>query len=195
MGGKFKALAIATKRANAGMAGDILDAIADAYFEQGMDLSDAIASVQDQLVQAAIDRYSDKIRAALARAGLDVEGELSLDAIKNAIIEKTGLELTDLTPDAMAQAVDTLAAGRLSEELGIEVASIAGGNLAEAITSGVAQALADGRASQLVGRQLTKQARDAMTWKRAAIGPDDQKRIPQRVYQKRYRRHHVEVWD
>lgn len=195
MTGKYKALAISTARANGGMAGDILDAIADAYFEGGMDLGAAIASVQDQLVQAAIDRYSDKIRAALARAGLEVEGELSLESIKAAIIEKTGLDLADLTPDAMVAAVDQLAARRLSDELGIEVASIAGGNLGEAIRAGVAQSLADGRTSKLLGRELTNKARAAMTWKRQGIGELDQKRIPQKVYQKRYRRHHVEVWD
>lgn len=193
--GKFKALAISTARANGGMAGDIMDAIADAYFEGGMDLGAAIASVQDQLIQSAIDRYSEKIRSALSRAGLDVEGELTLESIKAAIIEKTGLELSDLSPDAMATAVDQLAARRLSDELGIEITSIAGGNLGEAIRSGVAQSLADGRTSKLLGRQLTNQARAAMTWQRQGIGEQDQRRIPQRVYQKRYRRRNVEVWD
>lgn len=59
----------------------------------------------------------------------------------------------------------------------------------------MAQSLADGRTSKLLGRELTNKARAAMTWKRQGIGEVDQKRIPQKVYQKRYRRHHVEVWD
>jgi hypothetical protein len=110
-------------------------------------------------------------------------------------MEKSGLDLTDLNPAAMAEAVDKLAASRLSAELGIEIASVAGGNLAAAIRGGVAQAIADGRVSQLVGRGLTKRARVAMTWNRGGFDPKDRIRVMGRIYQKRYRRHNVEVWD
>jgi hypothetical protein len=193
---KFKALAISTGRATGGMAGDILEMIADAYFVEGLSLQASIDLVQDQLVQRAIDRYAEKIGAALARAGLEVDPQnLTLEGIKAAIVEKTGLDLSDLSPAAMAEAVDKLAAQRLSAELGIEIATVAGGALQSAIKAGVAQAIADGRVSQLVGRGLTNQARAAMTWQRAGFDPKDRIRIMGRIYQKRYRRHNVEKWD
>lgn len=192
---KTKALGVKLDRATGGMAGDILGMIETAYFDQGLSLQDSINLVQDQLVQMAIDRYSDKIRAALGRAGLDVDGELTIESIKAAVIEKTGLELSDLSPDAMVAAVDQLAARRLSDELGVEVATLAGGGLADAVRSGVRQSLADGKVPRILGRQLSGQVRAAMTWKRGGFDPLDRKRIMGKVYQKRYRRHNVEVWD
>ena len=155
---KLKALAIATGRASGGMAADVLEMIADAYFVDGLSLQESINSVQDQLIQRAIERYSEKIGAALNRAGLEVDPQnLTLESIKAAIIEKTGLDLSDLSPSGMAEAVDRLAAQRLSAELGIEIATVAGGALQSAIRAGVAQAIAEGRVSQLVGRGLTNQ--------------------------------------
>ena len=194
---KTKALAIATSRENAGMAGDILGMIEDAYFEQGMDLQDAINSVQDQLIQRAIDRYSDKIRAALARAGLDLpDGELTLEAIKGAVIDKTGLDLTDLTPDAMVAAVDRLASDRLSVAIGVQVASVMNGaTLADNIRAGVAKAITAGRGMALLTNGLSQRARVEMTWNRAGITTEQQRRrVLSAWYQKKYRRTHVEVW-
>lgn len=195
MSNKAKALGVRLDRATGGMAGDILGMIEDAYFTQGLSLQASIESVHDQLVQMAIDRYSDKIRAALGRAGLDVDGELTLESIKAAVIEKTGLELTELSPDAMAAAVDQLAARRLSDELGVEVATLAGGGLADAVRSGVRQSLADGKVPRILGARLSGQVRVAMTWKRGGFDPLERKRIMGKIYQKRYRRNNVEVWD
>lgn len=193
---KLKALAIATGRASGGMAADVLEMIADAYFVDGLSLQESINSVQDQLIQRAIERYSEKIGAALSRAGLEVDPQnLTLESIKAAIIEKTGLDLSDLSPSGMAEAVDRLAAQRLSAELGIEIGTVAGGALQSAIRAGVAQAIAEGRVSQLVGRGLTNRARAVMTWKRGGFDPKERIRIMGRIYQKRYRRHNVEVWD
>lgn len=191
---KRKALGIMTDRANAGLRNDIIEQIADAYFVDGLSMQEAIDQVQDALVQKAIDRYSDKIRAALARAGLTVEGDLSVESITAAIAEKSGLEITDLSPDGMVTAADKLAAKRLSAELGIEVASVMQGNLEQSLIEGVRAGLQNG-SIPLVGARLTKQARAEMTWRREGFeNAEDRLKVNNAIYQKRYRRRNKEVW-
>lgn len=191
---KRKALGIMTDRANAGLRNDIIEQIADAYFVDGLSMQEAIDQVQDALVQKALDRYSDKIRAALARAGLTVEGDLSVESITAAIAEKSGLEITDLSPDGMVTAADKLAAKRLSAELGIEVASVMQGNLEQSLIEGVRAGLQNG-SIPLVGARLTKQARAEMTWRREGFeNAEDRRKVNNAIYQKRYRRRNKEVW-
>lgn len=190
-----KALNIKTDRANGGLRGDILEAILDNYFVNGMSIQESLNAVQDQIIQAGIDRYADKIGNALARAGLVIDGPLSVEAIKAAVVEKSGLDLSDLSPEGMLGAVDSLAARRLSDEIGIEVASIRGADLGETIKAGVAQAVAEGRAAKLLGRAMSGKVRKLATWNRAGVAvPVQSTRIAQKVYQKRYRRRNKEVW-
>ena len=190
----MKALNIRTDRANGGLRGDILEAVADNYFVNGMSLQDSITAVQDQIIQAAVDRYSDKIASALARAGLVIDGPLTVDSIKAAIVEKSGLDLSDLSPDGMLNAVDSMAARRLSDELGVEIATVRGANLGETIKAGVAQAVADGRAAKLIGRSLSNQVRKVATWNRAGIDPVTAAKIANAKYQKKFRHFYKEVW-
>ena len=189
-----RSLNIKTERALGGLRGDILEAIADNYFVHGMSIQESLTAVQDQIIQAAIDRYSDKIAAALGRAGLVIDGPLTLDAIKGAIVEKSGLDLSDLSAEGMLTAVDSLAARRLSDEIGIEVATIRGGNLGETIKAGVAQAVADGRVAKLIGRARSIQIRKLATWNRAGIDPIAAAKIANAKYQKKYRYRFKEVW-
>lgn len=191
---KRKALGIMTGRANAGLRNDIIEQIADAYFVDGLSMQEAIDQVQDALVQKALDRYSDKIRAALARAGLTVEGDLTLESITAAIAEKSGLEITDLSPDGMVTATDKLAAKRLSAELGIEIASVMQGSLEQSLIEGVRSGLQNG-SIPLVGARLTKQARAEMTWRREGFeNAEERRKVNNAIYQKRYRRRNKEVW-
>lgn len=197
---KTKALAIATARANAGMAQDIMTEIADNYFEHGMDLQEAIDAAKDAIAQRAIERYGDKIRAALARAGLDVPADepLTVDGIKAAVVEKTGLDLEDLTAEHLLDAADKLASQKLSADLGIEITSVMNGDtLAEVIKAEVRKAIDDGRAFELIKKGISMKARIAMTWKRAGLGEtaEDRERAYNAARQKRYRRRFKEVWD
>lgn len=193
---KAKALAVATLRANEGMANDILDQISDAYFERGLSVGEAIDEVQDSLIQRAIERYSEKIRAALSRAGLDLQGEITIDAIKQAVIDKTGLQLDDLTPEAMIEAVDSLAASRLSEATGVPINSVMSGEgLGEQIKEGVRKAIENGTAETLILKGMGKAARAVVTWRRAGFDEDAQRRAMNAHAQKKYRRTHRMVWD
>ncbi len=194
---KTKALAVATVRENKGMAGDVLEEVAGLYFEQGMPFEDALESVKESLIQKAVDRYSDKIRSALQRAGLDLpEGALTLDGIKAAIIEKSGLEMNDLTPEAMVGGIDKLASSSLSRATGIPIASVADGQaLGDIIKAGVRTAIDNGTAEKLIMGGLSQKARAVVTWRKNGFDPEAEKKAKNAYYQKRYRRSHKLVWD
>lgn len=194
---RTKALAVATLRANEGMANDVLDQVSDGYFNQGLNLEDALYAVQDSLVQRAIDRYSDKIRAALSRAGLELgDGPLSLESIKQAVILKTGLEIDDLNPESMMQAVDKIASARLSEATGVPIESVMSGQgLGEQIKAGIRASIDNGSAEKILMKGLSAAARAAVTWKRHGFDEAAKKKAMNAYYQKRYRRTHRMVWD
>jgi hypothetical protein len=188
-------IGVLKERATAGLQNDLIELISDAYFEQGLSLEESFEAVKDQLIQKAVDRFEPKIRAALGRAGLQLpDGPLSLDVIKQGIIEKTGLELSDLTPDALYRAVDGGMAAKLSEAAGVPIASILSGpGIKASIEAGIKQSLANGTASALLSSALSKRARVVATWNREGAGID-QKKAMRAWYQKKYRKTHKEVW-
>lgn len=191
---KTKSLAVATLRANEGMANDILEEVATLYFE-GLSLQEAIDVTQDRLAQKAFERYGEKIRAALARAGLEV-GELSIESIKQAVIDKSGLDMDDLTPESMLKAVDVIVSARMSEATGVPISSVMnGGELAEQIKAGVRASIENGTAEKILLKGMSAAARAAVTWRRNGFDEGAQKKAMNAYYQKRYRQTHRLVWD
>lgn len=195
---KKKALRVAVSRAAAGLTRDILDRLSDAYFDQGLSLGDAFQSVQDDIANDAIGRYSEKIRAALGRAGLDLPaGEaLTIQSIESGICDKLGLQVGELSAESITAALDDGIAARLSEAVGFPIESVLSGvGIGDQIRAGVTQAIAEGRENKRFLGATVHGAQSVMTWQRRGFEtPEKRKKALSAIYQKRYRRTHKEVW-
>lgn len=194
---RMKALGIATARENAGMAQDIVDLVFDNY-AAGADWADCIEAAKEELARRALERYGDKIRAALRRAGLDYpdDQELTPDGIKEVVARQSGLDLDELTGDGVKRAIDGLLSARLSAALGVDVPTVLDTSAMKlAVEAAVKASIANGTAERLLTAGLTRAARKLVTFKRAGINAKaDQKRTMQRWYQKRYARTHSQIW-
>lgn len=194
---KTRQIGIAVGRAAKAVTNDIFDKLSDAYFDQGMDFSDAWDSVKDDFTAEAIERFGAKIRAALSRAGLEfAEGvPLTIDAIKAAVIEKVGLDIDDLTTENIIGALDANMAARLSDATGLELTTVASGvGLGDMVRAGIKDALENGRAEKIMTGSLSMVARKDVTWKRRGFDAEKRKRAMNALYQKRYRRKNKQVW-
>lgn len=185
---------IHTLRAGEGVGADMARQVFERY-RAGEDFGDAL---KEGLVQAAIDKYQPKIAAAMRRAGLDVadDQELTQETITDAIREKTGLDLEDLTRESIAAALDGAIARELSAQLGVEVSSVLDlENLKSEVIAAAVESVKSGRANALMTSRIIGRVRVAATWARAGVAPAEQARIMGAWYQKKYRRTHRQVWD
>jgi hypothetical protein len=192
--GKFKSLAVKTIRANEGMANDILDLVFDNYFN-GMSFEEALAAAQDELAAKAIERYGEKIRASLSRAGLEIDGVLSIESIEAAIVAKTGLEMDSLTHENILDAADKIAAKKISSLMGVEITSVLNGGLEVGVRGAVAAAIASGAAATVLMGGMSAVVRRSVTWIKAGVQKSEIQKIEAAIGQKKYRRKHKLVWD
>lgn len=185
---------VAFDRAHAGTAFDIADKLVTAKLD-GVPLGDAVAN---EIVERAVERYQVHIRAALARAGLNIaEGEtLTADVLLRAINDKTGLGLTSWNPESIRDAVQSQVSSRLSGVLGFDVGGINSGEaLKEALIESAKQAVISGRATSLLSSAAIKKLRKLKTYKGEGVEEElMRKKLMSRVYQKTFRRTHKEVW-
>lgn len=164
-------------------------------FKRGDDITAAVTS---DLIDRGINRYSDKIGSMLRRGGFDVEdGEvLTASKIAQIVSDKTGLDLSDMSPDGVKQAVDTWAAARLSERLGLTVTTVLDIDaLKLQIDAAVTEAIASGAALELVSKRLRARAGRVATWARAGYDESTQRKVMMAIAQKKYRRNNRMVWD
>lgn len=185
---------IAKLRAGAGMERDMVESIWDRY-QAGGDLGQAL---KDELIQRGIDRFRVKIINAMRAAGLDFDegAQLTRETITAAVSEKTGLDLTDLTPDAVAATVDARLSAELSAMLGATVSTVLDPEVlrSELVAHGV-HAVQSGRATALMPAGTVRQIREVATWGRAGVPVDERRRVMANWYAKKYRRKHRQVWD
>ena len=190
-----KRVTLARLRVREGFWNDVIDAAWERYKAGGREsVRDAL---QDELIDRALGRYSEKIRAMFARGGvvIDPEQPITMAVLTELISERTGLELTDLSPETVSAAVDKELSGRLSEALQVPVSTVFDKErLKEDLKAGVRLAIADGRGAALLTKAMLKTARTYATWKRHGVEEREQMQITNRAYQAKYRRTHRQVW-
>lgn len=191
---KVRTLTVNTARANAGLINDIIDATIDQWIE-GEDFENCLASAQGQIADAALSRHSEKVRAGLARAGLDLPGdELNAGLIAAAISEKSGIDFSDFSPGGILAAIDGMLARRLSEVTGVEITSVLGNDLQTTIKVAVRASLRAGHGKHIIGVVMERRARQMATLKRLNSDRAELKRLKNRKFQAEYRKTHKLVW-
>lgn len=191
---KIKALAVNTARANAGLINEIIDATLDQWMA-GEDFDSCLTSAQSQIADAALNRHGEKVRAGLARVGLEVQGDtLSAAAIAEAVSKKSGLEIDDFSPDGILRAVDRMIAYRLSEVSGVKIDSVIGEDLPTVIKSAVRAALRSGTAKKLITHMLDRRARTVATLRRLGSDKAEYKKLRNRAYQSEWRKRYKQQW-
>lgn len=196
---RMREIAVATARANAGQVNDIVDLIYSKW-ENGLSLDEAWEASKEEMIAGALARYADKIKAGLARAGIELnleEGQpLTLVDIEQCIAERAGLPDLELTKDGIIEAMDGLMARKLSDELGIEIATVMNvESIKEAARAGLLLAIENGTAERLITQAYHITARKLATFRRAGYADKaDQLRIMNNHYNKKYRQTHRQVW-
>lgn len=186
-------LHLALDRAHAGTAFDLADKIVDAKLS-GIPINEVVAA---EIVDRATDRYQKHIRAALARAGIEIDADEKITAavLLREINSKTGIEIEAWTPEAVTAAVSARVSAKMSDVLGVDVEGVKDAeSLKAALIDGAKEAVASGRANALVSKSMIKKLRMVATIKGAGIDQDEARKRLGRIYQKRYRRTHKEVW-
>lgn len=190
-----KKVRLARLRVREGFWNDVIEGAWERYKEGGREsVQDAIS---DELVDRALGRYSEKIRAMFARGGVEIDPEQPITAqfLAQLISERTGLELNDLSPETVAAAVDKELSARLSEALRVPVSTVFDkAQLMEDLRAAIRLAIADGRGAELLTKGMVKAARAYATWKRHGAEGMERKRIENQAYQRKYRLYHRQVW-
>jgi hypothetical protein len=177
----------ATKRGNAGIGERIKEESAGGVPSDGW----------ERVADWALDRYSLRIRARLEAMGLvvDADGPLTVDAIKDAVRAKTGLDIQDLTPDGVAKALDEKLAREVSGLLRLEVSTVFDTEaLKSEIKSQVIERVGGGSGAGVINRATLERLKSAATYARAGVVGDEKKREQARVRQKKYRHNHRQIW-
>lgn len=157
-------------------------------------------SITDAFTEAAADmaiaRYQEKIRNGFARAGVPLpDGGLNAQTMQGIVSQQTGLTLDNLSPDAVTRAIDKLLSQRLSQALGVQVATVMDKEaMLASINAAVLQAIRDGRAAEFVNRHAMHAARRYMAFKNAGISEENAAKIANRARQKKFRQTHKLVW-
>lgn len=191
------AMKIRRLRVDKGSWNDLIDAAYEHYKAGGRE------SIRDAFTQAVADkvirRYQAKIVAGFARAGvvIDPDQVLTAEGLMTIIADRTGLEITNMTPEGVTAAVDKMLSERLSAALGVPVSTVMDRQaMMASMEEGIKQAIRDGRAAEFISAHTMRAARQYATFKRRGIeGPDMHRQIMLRWYQKKYRRNNKLVWD
>lgn len=155
------------------------------------------SAVIDALIDLAIERYAVRIGAGLRARGLNLgDGEpVTRDTLAAAIGERTGLYLTDFTPDGVATALDEFLSAKLGAMIGMDVSTVLDASaLKQSVIDGAVQAVQSGRGNALITDGMIQKIRVAATWSKAGIQSNQRRAWLLRVYQKKYRASHVAKW-
>jgi len=188
---KFK---IAIDRANAGTAFDIADKIIDAKLAGGT-ITDAIAN---EIVDRALTRYGKHVRAALARAEINIDPDeaITADVLLREVNAKSGMSLQSWSPEAMLAAAQKQISASMSDILGVQLEGVDSvESLKAALINAAKDAVSSGKESKLIPASMIKKLRVVKTMQSAGVADEVQrKKMMNRWYQKKYRRSHKEVW-
>ncbi len=186
---------VATARASRGAINDLIDSAYEHYKEHGRE--SWIDAFREAAADKVLQRYDEKIRNGFERAGLTLpEGELTQANMLSLVGEQTGLELSNLDPDAVMKAVDKLLSERLGAHLGVPITSVFDKQaLLQSVNAAVVQAIQSGRAQAWISAKSYTAARRYATYKRRNIDKPTAEVLDARARQKKYRRTHVLKWD
>lgn len=185
---------IATKRATEGLLNDWWAAILAHHRDTG-EWAVTEPSIAE-LERIAIERFEPKIRHAFDRAGMPLEdGPLTSQSLAGAVGNILGVDLPSLSIGDVKTAIEAKLDQSLSADLGMSIQGVLSGGIKQAIELEVALALARGAAA-LVGRAKARKVRRQATFTQAGYpGKNEQKKVMNRLWQKRYRRANHLVWD
>lgn len=182
------------QRAKSAAASDTAMEIAQAV-AAGQPIDDVIA---DQLMEHAINKFRPHIAAALRRHGVNLDDDATLDAdtLMTIVNEKSGLSLDGWSADSVLAAVDTMIAARVSVRLGVEVQSVQDvEGLRQSLIDSAVSAIQSGRANAFISRAMISKFRKEKAFRESGMETeDDQRKLMNRWYQKKYRRTHKAVW-
>lgn len=165
---------IFTDRAGRGYIYEFGQILAEAN-DRGVGVSEII---RERIVQRGIDRYSDKITAAMRRGGVDIEDgeQLTENKLRDILAEQMGVAketLNGLNPDAILAEIDREASARLSDALGFDVGSILDTDaLAANIEAGLTErieSMLDDQLEKYLPAATIKRLRVAATWARSGL--------------------------
>lgn len=162
--------------------------------DRGVGVSDII---RERIVQRGIDRYSDKITAAMRRGGVDIEDgeQLNEEKIRDILADQMGVArgaLDGLNQETILAEIDRQASELLSDALGFDVGSVLDADaLAANIDAGLQERLdsmledLEGQVEQYIPAATLKRLRVAATWARSGLDP---KTVQNCLAQRAYRR-------
>ena len=190
-----KKIKLARLRVREGFWNDVIEGAWERYKAGGREsVRDALS---EELIDRALGRYAEKIRAMFARGGIDIDPEqpITADFLARLLSERTGLDFSDLSPEAITAAVDKELSQRLSEALQVPVSTVFDKEkLKEDLKAGIRLAIADGRGAALLTKAMLKSARAYATWKRRSVSEREQWQIMNRSYQAKYRLSYKQTW-
>lgn len=191
-----KKISLAKIRVREGFWNDVIEGAWERYKAGGREsISEAM---NDELVDRALGRYADKIRAMFARGGIDIDPsqEITADFLAQLLSDRTGLQIDDLSPESISAAVDKELSARLSDVLQVQVTSVFDKEqLKASLMDGIRLAIADGRGAALLTKAMIKSARAYATWKRYSVEEHEKRRILNRGYVAKYRLTHRQTWN
>lgn len=180
-------------RAKAGSLWDAYESIRD-KMEAGQTVPEA---VQEALADRVVQRYSLHIKAAFRKYNFNMQDDEVLDAqtLVRCINEKSGMDITSLTPDGVLAGANRMLSARMSDLLGVPVSSIDNINAAkQSLINAAVQAVQSGRATSIISRALIKKIKEKKTWRANGVTQAKSKAMLSAWYQKKFRRSHVGVW-
>lgn len=142
--------------------------------DRGVGVSDII---RERIVQRGIDRYSDKITAAMRRGGVDVkDGEiLTPERLGQIFEEQTGIaagSIGELTPELVLETIDKEVSERLSEELGFKIDSVFNGDaMQQSLQAGIDAKIEElgGNLDKYLDAATIRNLRRKATWARSGL--------------------------
>lgn len=188
-------LTLYKERVRQGAWDDVIEGAWERYQAAGREsLADAWT---DELTDRILKRYEDKIKAMFRRADVPFEeGEtINKEWLCTRLTDTLGVEVSDITPETIKNAVDKAMAQRLSEALGMTITTVMDVEQIKIdISAGVVEALESGRAADLIYDGTLMAARKYATWKRNQTEGLNKPAIQNQIAQKKYRRTHKLVW-
>lgn len=183
----------ATLRGDAGINRRFIEATAGV--EDGQPISEVVYTT---IANWALARYDLRVRALLRKAGLELpdDGPLTVEVIKERVRSAMdGVEVEELTPEGVMQAVDKKLAAQLSARLGFEVSTAFDAESAKAqVKAQILEALSNGSGAGILKGRTLRNLRLAGTLARAGVGREDYTTMMNRIYVRRYARSHARTW-
>ncbi len=190
-----KKIKLARLRVREGFWNDVIEGAWERYKAGGSEsVRDALS---EELIDRALGRYAEKIRAMFARGGIDIDPEqpITADFLAQLLSDRTGLQIDNLNPETIKAAVDKELSQRLSGVLLVPVSTVFDKErLKTDLIAGVRLAIADGRGAALLTKAMHKTARAYATWKRHSVDEHEKRRILNRSYQRKYRLSYRQEW-